>query len=64
MAQFALRWILMWDAVTCVIPGGKNPEQVSANASASDLPPLTSDQMQAVRSVYDRLIRAEVHQRW
>ncbi|MEP6924754.1 MAG: aldo/keto reductase, partial [Pyrinomonadaceae bacterium] len=28
MAQFALRWILMFDAVTCAIPGAKRPSQV------------------------------------
>jgi len=26
MTQFALRWILMFDAVTCAIPGGKRPD--------------------------------------
>ena len=41
MAQFALRWILMFDAVTCAIPGGKRPEQVADNCAASDLPPLS-----------------------
>ncbi len=32
MPQFALRWILMFDAVSCAIPGGKRPEQVADNA--------------------------------
>jgi aryl-alcohol dehydrogenase-like predicted oxidoreductase len=64
MTQFALRWILMFDAVTCAIPGAKRPAQVEENAAASDLPPLTGAQMQAVRDVYDKYIRARVHQRW
>ena len=62
--QFALRWILMFDAVTCAIPGGKRPEQVADNCHASDLPPLTPDAMSAIRSIYDRNIRRQVHQRW
>jgi aryl-alcohol dehydrogenase-like predicted oxidoreductase len=64
MTQFALRWILMFDAVTCAIPGGKRPDQVADNCRASDLPPLSQAAMDGVQSIYDRYIRAEVHQRW
>jgi aryl-alcohol dehydrogenase-like predicted oxidoreductase len=64
MAQFALRWILMFDAVTCTIPGAKTPAQAADNAAASDLPPLYDETMEAVRDLYDRLIRPHVHQRW
>ena len=64
MAQFALRWILMFDAVTCAIPGGKRPSQVEDNARASDLPPLSDEAMRKVRELYDTRLRAQVHQRW
>lgn len=64
LAQFALRWILMFDAVTCAIPGGKRPEQVAENCRASDIAPLTPETMAAVRNLYDNAIRANVHQRW
>src|SRR6202453_1021945 len=64
MSQFALRWILMFDAVTCAIPGGKRPDQVADNCRASDLPPLSQATMDGVQNIYDRYIRAEVHQRW
>lgn len=64
MAQFALRWILMFDAVTCAIPGAKRPAQVDGNMAASDLPSLSPAAMAAVQDVYDRLIRPHVHQRW
>ena len=64
MAQLALRWILMFDAVTCAIPGAKTPAQAADNVAASDLPPLDEGSMKAVRDVYDRLIRPHVHQRW
>ncbi|HLK63974.1 MAG TPA: aldo/keto reductase [Bryobacteraceae bacterium] len=64
MAQFALRWILMFDAVTCAIPGGKNPAQVADNCAASDLAPLSEAAMNAVRDLYVRQIREQVHQRW
>ncbi len=64
MAQFALRWILMYSAVTCAIPGGKRPSQVADNCAASDLPALSPEAMAAVRKVYDRTIRPLVHARW
>jgi aryl-alcohol dehydrogenase-like predicted oxidoreductase len=64
MTQFALRWILMFDAVTCAIPGGKNVEQVVENCHASDLPPLSQSQMAEVERIYHDQIRPLVHQRW
>ncbi len=64
MTQFALRWILMFDAVTCAIPGGKRPDQVAENCKASDLPALTSDTMEKAKRIYDAKIRPLVHQRW
>jgi aryl-alcohol dehydrogenase-like predicted oxidoreductase len=64
LAQLALRWILMFDAVSCAIPGGKRPDQVEDNVSAADLPPLTEAHMAKVREVYDRTIRDQVHHRW
>jgi len=64
MSQFALRWILMFDAVTCAIPGGKRPEQVADNCAASDLPPLSDKAMAGVKRIYDEKIRAAVQNRW
>ena len=64
MAAFALRWILMSDAVTVVIPGARNAEQAKANAAAADLAPLSADVMAATREIYERLIAPHVHQRW
>ena len=64
MSQFALRWILMFDAVSCAIPGGKSAEQVGDNCAASDLPPLSPETMEAVRRIYHEKIRPLVHDRW
>ena len=64
MAEFALKWILMHDGVTAVIPGGKRAEQVEMNCASSDVPDLSSEVMVGVKAVYDRLIRAHVHDRW
>ena len=64
LAQFALRWILMFDAVSCAIPGGRRPAQVAENCAASDIPALTAETMAAVASIYAAKIRPLVHQRW
>lgn len=64
MAQFALRWILMFDAVSCAIPGAKRPAQAEDNIRASELPPLSEETMVRVRDIYDTYIRTLVHHRW
>ncbi|RFU44175.1 aldo/keto reductase [Paraburkholderia sp. DHOC27] len=64
MAQLALRWILMEDAVTVVIPGSKNATQAMSNVAGANLAPLSVEAMQRVREVYERLIAPQVHQRW
>ena len=64
MAQWALRWILMFDAVTCAIPGARRPQQIEDTARASDLPALTKVEMAAMRKIYDEKIQPLVHHRW
>ena len=64
LTQFALRWILMHEAVTCAIPGAKRPEQIEENVTASDLPPLSDDVMQRVKELYTEKIRPLVHHYW
>ena len=64
LAQFALRWILMFDAVTCAIPGAKTPEQARANAAAADFPDIDQTTMRAVREMYDRRVSPLVARSW
>ena len=64
MAQMALRWILMWEAVSCAIPGAKRPSQVEENLRAVDLPPLPDEAMSQIRSTYERRVRPQVHHYW
>jgi len=64
MAQFALRWILMFEAVSCAIPGAKTTAQVRENAAAASLSPLSQEATAAVRAVYDDQIRSHVHASW
>ncbi|HEV8044040.1 MAG TPA: aldo/keto reductase, partial [Rubrobacter sp.] len=64
LAQFALRWILMHPAVSCAIPGGKNPSQVEDNVAAAEMPPLSEETMERANEIYDRYVRTEVHHQW
>jgi len=64
LAQFALRWILAFEAVTCVIPGARHAAQVVDNAQAADLPQPDAATMAAVQTIYDDAIRPLVHHRW
>jgi aryl-alcohol dehydrogenase-like predicted oxidoreductase len=64
LAQLALRWTLMFDAVTCAIPGAKTPEQARANAASAGLAPLPPETMRAVERIYDEAVRPLVHASW
>lgn len=64
MANFALRWILMNEAVTCAIPGGKRPSQVDENCAAAALPPFPDETMAEVRELYEKRIKPHVHHYW
>jgi aryl-alcohol dehydrogenase-like predicted oxidoreductase len=64
LAQFALRWILMHDAVSTVIPGARSEAQARANAAAAEVPALDAAALDRVRAVYAERIAPYVHQRW
>jgi len=64
LPQFALRWILMFEAVTCAIPGAKNPTQAEDNVKSADLPALDVVTMDKVRTIYNLHIRELVHNYW
>jgi aryl-alcohol dehydrogenase-like predicted oxidoreductase len=64
LAQLALRWTVMFEAVSCAIPGAKTPQQARDNAAAADLPALSPETMAAVKAVYDERLRPLVHASW
>lgn len=64
LAQMALRWILDFDEVSCVIPGASRPEQVEANLGALNASNIKREQQIAVRNIYDKYIKGAVHQLW
>ncbi|MFD1430109.1 aldo/keto reductase [Lacticaseibacillus mingshuiensis] len=64
LAALALRWCLMFPAVSAVIPGASNPTQITRNTDASDLPALTHEQMGIVQDVYDDYLKKPVDYLW
>ena len=64
MTQFALRWILMFEAVTCAIPGARKVGQAEENMRAADFPVLSEDILAKTRELYQTRIRESVHQYW
>ena len=64
MAQLALRWILMHDAVTTAIPGAKRSQQAEDNVRAAELAPLSAETMAKIHDIYDRYVRPQVHHLW
>ena len=64
LALYALRWILMFPEVSCIIPGASRHNQAEMNAHASELPPMTDEQMMAVRRIYETYIKPDVHHLW
>ncbi len=64
ITQFALRWILMFDAVTCAIPGARNVIQAEENVRAAELPAIPDTKMDQIKKIYDHRIRELVHHYW
>jgi aryl-alcohol dehydrogenase-like predicted oxidoreductase len=64
LAPIALKWILQFDAVSCIIPGASNITQVDSNVSALQMPAFTPEQLAAVQQVYEKYIKKAVHHLW
>ena len=63
LPQLALKWILMHDEISVVIPGAVNANQVGENIKATEVQDI-GDLMPKIKSIYDQLIRADVHNKW
>lgn len=64
LAAIAIRWVLMYPEVSVVIPGASRAEQVRSNVKAAELSPLSEQQMQKVKDIYDRYLRESIHPQW
>ena len=64
LAPIALRWILDFPEVSCIIPGASKVEHLNSNINAAELPPLTKKEKVAVNDIYEKYIKKHVHQLW
>lgn len=64
IATYALKWILMFEEVSCVIPGASSTSHVESNISAAELPDFTSEKMEQIKEVYNEFIKESVHHSW
>ncbi|WP_297523371.1 aldo/keto reductase [uncultured Clostridium sp.] len=64
LANAALKYILMYDAVSTVIPGASKAEQITRNVKASDVIDFTIEEMNIVEDVYNKYIKESVHKLW
>jgi len=63
LSQLSLRWILMHDAVSVVIPGAKNKDHVNLNTSSSNINDISS-LMDKISNIYTEYFFDDVHHRW
>ena len=63
LSQLALKWILMHDEVSVVIPGAKNSDQVLKNISTSSMPNI-NDLMKKIEEIYAAHLKDDIHSRW
>lgn len=64
LAPLAIRWILMHEAVSVVIPGASRVEQLKENIRAAELKALSDEQMKAVQNLYETKLRNVIHDQW
>jgi aryl-alcohol dehydrogenase-like predicted oxidoreductase len=64
LAPVALKWILMFDEVSCIIPGASKPEHLDSNFKALEVPQISEEQLKAVKEVYEKRIKPLVHYSW
>jgi aryl-alcohol dehydrogenase-like predicted oxidoreductase len=64
LAPYALKYILMHDAVSTVIPGASKESHIISNVEATNLPDFTDDEMNEVKKIYDKYIKDPVHYLW
>ena len=64
LAPVALKWILSFPEVSCIIPGASRPEQVRSNLLAEEAHELTEYESYLVQELYESAIKSHVHHYW
>ena len=64
LAPLALKWVLMFPEVSCVIPGASSENQLISNLNAAALDTFSEEQMAGISNIYDDFVREQVHPQW
>lgn len=64
LSPMALRWILMHNEVSTIIPGASRPEQIGLNLAALHFPAISQEKMAAIKQIYDEYVKPHVHHYW
>lgn len=64
IAPIALRWILDFPQVSCIIPGSSKTEHTISNISAMHIQPWTDEQKDLVNGIYEKMIKPYIHHLW
>ncbi|APZ45892.1 aldo/keto reductase [Polaribacter reichenbachii] len=60
----ALQWILSFNEISCVIPGASNTEQLLSNLNTLKANPISKQEIEQTKAIYDTFIKSEVHNLW
>ncbi|WPO77427.1 aldo/keto reductase [Flavobacterium sp. KACC 22761] len=64
LAPIALRWILNFEEISCIIPGASKADHVLSNLSVYDLPKISPEKIDAMNAIYEKYIKPSVHHLW
>lgn len=64
LAPIALKWILNFPQVSCIIPGASRPDQVLSNLEALKVPDLSRETLEEMQKIYESEIKLLIHQLW
>jgi len=64
LVNVALKWILMYNSVSCVIPGVSKIEQLTSNLKTLGMRDLSYNELVGIANIYNEVVGPTVHHRW
>jgi aryl-alcohol dehydrogenase-like predicted oxidoreductase len=64
LAQVALKWILLNQKISVIIPGASKLEHIHNNMRAGNILKFNNEQLRAAQDVYEYSIRPHIHDLW
>jgi aryl-alcohol dehydrogenase-like predicted oxidoreductase len=64
LSLIALKWILQFEEISCIIPGASKMQQLESNLEVEKMDDLNTGDMEAIKAIYEQYIKADVHTSW